>query len=189
MDSLSTLYRVDISAAGMGGAAPADGFIDQVRSEIYLQQGTGPTTLVQSLAKRRANVRYRMLRESFDMMANLYTSVLTATGASGTTPATTFSMTLEIERGDSVLSTADELNAGQTLSGAAAIKRCIARAMIVPTFTKNLDWYDPTQTTTTGNATIAVRNPFIEGPLTVGQLTTTIQLAEAVITVTKIANT
>lgn len=185
---LTTLYRVDIAATAMGGAAPADGFIDHTPIENYIASGSEPTALANSLAKERGNLRYRAVREQLHQIANMAITNRVATGANADTAASTYSFTLEVERGDSVLSTRDESNNGAELTGAVAIKRAIARAMITPV-TATTTYFDPTKTASAGNATTAARNPAVIATVTADKLTTTLSAAEGVITVTKIANT
>ena len=183
--TITSLYRVDISAVGMGGAAPADGFIDNTKIEDYMAAGSVPTTLVQSLAKERANMRFQRVRESVDLLGNCYFTNFTATGANSTAAATTFSVTVECEHGDQILTTADESNAGQPLSGIPALKRTVARAMI-SNVVQNRTYYDPTTSGTTGNATNAVRDPAKLASVTAERLVASLSGAEAVITITKL---
>lgn len=147
---IDTFYSVAI--AQTLGASPATGFIDHHRVETYGLDASPTFVSSFSLAedKRRGNWRYKFITQNLGLTFNAYTLDIVATGADANTPATTFNFNLQIERGDSVLYTPDELNAGQFLTGAAAITRCIARALC-QTETVETDVYDPTATVGYGN--------------------------------------
>ena len=186
---LSTLYRVDITQ--LTGSSNGDGFIDANTIEFYMTQGSNPSTVADSLSKERANIRYKQVIYSLQLMANMYVPSYVATGGSSTAAPTTFSFTLQCERGDDYIYTPDENNAGVILTGAAAIKRAIARACL-ETRTTLTTYYDPTLTTVAGNGTQtaqAARYGQTALPVTAGALATTISAAEAAITVTRDSNT
>lgn len=121
-------------------------------------------------------------------------AAIVATGSTYKTEATNFSMTVTVERGDGSLYTADELNAGVTLTGTAAIKRCVARAFIWD-WTYTTDIYDPTKLATLGTPGSTTNLPrfglrttsltvgHIVGNGLVGSLAANIASAEAIITV------
>lgn len=181
--SVSTNYLVSI--ANSTGAAPNDGFVDATTIEQYMAAASAPTSYTQSQAKERANVRWLFLVQQLGLMANCYTSQIVPTGASSTTEASPFVFHVEIERGDSVLQTPDETAAGTTLIGAAAIARCVARALI-QTRTTVRDMYDPTLATTPGNATLSARYGTRLDQLITGPAAATLTAATALITVTKL---
>lgn len=173
----ATYYRVAITT--LTGGANGDGFIDHNRIEQYMGAAspTIPTTVANSISKERANIRYDNMVSTLGLLGNLYIVQNVAVGADANTPATSYTFLLISEHGDSVLSTPDELNVGATLTGAAAIKRAIARSFMINNIDFG-DYYDPT--TTSPDATYGIR---IE-KVTAGALTTTISAGETAITVT-----
>jgi hypothetical protein len=185
----TTYYTVVINATGLGGANPADGFIDNTKCEQYMAASspTTPTTKANSITKERANSRFEMLRYKLGIMANVYFTNIVATGADANTAATAFNFTAIVERGDAVLVTEDENTPGTFLNGAAALTRCIARALIA---TKDdfADYYDPTTVAAPGNVTLAVRMGIRTERVTVGALAGDLATATTKITVTKIAS-
>lgn len=187
---MSNIYDVTIAAAGLGGVAPADGFIDPKSSYSYMDTaGDAPNTAALGKAKMRANRRYKGLIMKVHEMCNAYVLQTTAPGATADTAPTSLTVRFEIEQGDQVLKTADEQNAGQWLTGAAALKRCVARALMREE-TRNNEYYDPTvvpgrDIDGADNAGIA-RGPVINIE-TVGALAASIATAEAAITVTKVS--
>jgi hypothetical protein len=184
---LSTIYTVNINA--ISGPANSDGFLDVKTIPQYMAAGSTPTNLNKSLTKERANVRVDNLVKQLQLVGNLYVTNMNTTGADANTDGTAFTCTVEVERGDSILTTPDESNAGQTLSGAAAIKRFIARSLLVTQSDDYAEYYDPTATsalTANGSTVSAVRYGTKIGQVVTGKLANTIAEAEAVITVTKI---
>lgn len=184
---LNTFYSVQINA--ISGPANSDGFIDPVRIQDYMVSGAAPTTKDQSVTKERANSRFDMLVQNLSIAGNLYVNNATATGANAITAPTRLDFTVEVERGDSVLSTKDENNAGQTLTGAAAIKRYVARSLISRRDSDFAEYYDPTKNdavVANGATVSASRMGNRIDKIVVGALANTIAEAEAVITVTKI---
>lgn len=181
-----TFYRVTLTNPG-GLVAPANGWVDNVRVETYLQTSVpGGFSFAQSQAKERGNMRFADVIGQLQMMANLYIENTVSTGADAATEPTAFAFTAEVERGDDVLVTRNDLG-GVDLTGAAAIRRCVARALIM-TYTRNALVYDPTATVAPGNATSFARNPGRTAALTVGALAANLTAAEALVTVAKIAN-
>lgn len=185
--TISTFYRVDIAASGLGGAAPDDGFIDNKKIETYMAEGSNPTTVTQTLAKERANLRFERVREQLGLLGNCYLRSLVATGANATSAATTFSFTVECERGDQFLATYDELNEGEVLTGAEALERSIARALVTD-FTDKTEYHDPTKASTAGNAMAYNRNSHRIETITVGALSNSIATVESGITIEKITD-
>lgn len=181
---LSTLYSVTI--AGVNNAAPADGFIDPNTVENYMAAGSAPTTFDQSTAKERANARFQFLQQQIQLEANVYLSNFVTPAGDAATPPTSFTFVAEIERGDDVLFTRDELNPGQDLTGIDALTRWIARALVESRTTIRMI-YDPTKATTPGNSTPAARFGIREVPVTIGALYSNLTNAEASITVTALS--
>jgi hypothetical protein len=181
-------YRVVISATGLGGAAPADGFIDNTTMEAYLTQGGSAPNITQTLAKERGNSRYEMMIWSSMQSFNYAISNIVATGGDSTTAPTAFQFDMTIERGDSVLYTADENNAGQFLTGVAALKRILARTLMIGR-TDRTEYIDLTAsnvpTGTQDNAgNSGVRRGNTIADVVIGALTSSLSTAESKITIT-----
>lgn len=181
---MQSIYRVVI--AGVTGAAPSDGFIDNTNVENYRAQGSDVTTLDQSVSKERANVRFELLRQQIQLEANVYMDEYDAVGGSASAAPTSFAFTAFVERGDDSLFTRDETNNGAPLTGVDALKRWIARSMILST-TLLRELYDPTEGTSRGNTTPYVRNSLVDQNIETGALCADLTTATATITVTKLA--
>jgi hypothetical protein len=263
----NSYYRVSIDGSGLGGAAPADGFIDNKTAPQYagsstlvsggsgykaydlltVSGGTGqptqfmvemvdnsgviltynevvigvysnppsnpvsvtgghgsgatfnlgsyPSNFDNSLAKVRANVRYRELIDQVQLMANGFFCEIDAVGADVNTPPTSFEFTVFFER-DEFVQTPDETAPGTSLTGADAVTRCIARALLLDKFTLR-EVYNPQETAAnTNNGSVNfVRNPTVvtlveAAPLVTptGNLANDLTTASAAVTVTQIAN-
>lgn len=125
---LPIYYRVEIDASGLGGAAPADGFVDHTKPEEY---SAFPTNNTLSLQKERANMRWEeVVRQVSEKISPVYVLEIEATGADQDNPATLFSVTFGYDREEYIF-TEDEDNPGTTLSAVDAVKRWVARALIV----------------------------------------------------------
>jgi len=181
----SSSYRIVITGTTL--PAPADGFIDGTRIEHYLPRtGEFPAGLTYDLckAKRRANLRFMQVVANLDLIANVYVTAVEAPDASATTAPSSLTLDVAVERGDGVLLTPDELNPGQTLTGAAALKRAVARALIWAHEGRNIDVLDPTPSPARGNTNEARRVGHRIEPLAVGALANDLTAAEALVTVT-----
>ena len=172
-------YNIAISAAGLGGPAPKDGFIDSMDPRAYSATVGYPTTTIGSLAKTRAFLRYKEILQEIGLMIEpQYTLDIVATGATPDIAATSISFTVVFDRVD-YLSTSDELNPGIILMGVAAIKRAVARALCATTIHRTTI-FDPS----------AVKNYEEQiNDVNVGPLAASITAAEANITVVQVANT
>lgn len=177
---MRTQYRVKIT--GVNAATPSDGFIDKKTIEHYMQEGSAPTTYAQSEAKERANIRFDFLQQQLQLEANLYITNFVATGASATDAASEVSFVVEVERGDAVLFTRDELQDGAALTGKDAIARWVARALTQSRTTFG-DIYDPTKAPTLGNETPAARYGVRVAQIVVGALSGNLTAATALVTV------
>jgi len=171
-------FEVTIDATGLGGSAPADGFIDNLDPRGWSGVSSWPTTPTSALAKTRAWIRWRGMVQELSLMVNPVNFVaITKPGATQDNPATSLTFTVVYDKVD-FLHTSDEINGG-ILSGVDCIKRLIARALI-RNYHVRCSIYDPT---------------FIKGyeeqieDVDADQLTSTIQLAEANITVVHVPNT
>lgn len=187
MAILSSFYTVSINT--LTGPPNSDGFIDHTKIEQYMATGAAPTTVAQSLTKERANIRFDLLNQNLSLSGNIYVNNPVATGGNATTSPTNFAFTAHVERGDSILSTADETSPGTTLTGAAALKRFVARALLTSSTNDQQEYYDPTPTgalTANGATVSAIRVGSRIEKVTAGKLANTVSEAEAVITVTKI---
>lgn len=182
----TTFYRVSIANAT--AAAPQNGFVDAKPIERYLAEGAAAgLSLATSQAKERANLRYDSIVNSMAVMANCYVTNIVATGASGTAEASPFAFTVEVEQGDNVLSTPDELNVPAILTGAPALRRCVARGLMMggtSGTTMMFDYYDPSASVVTPTIPVGSRLDL----LTVRPPVANLAAAEALVTVTKIAN-
>lgn len=186
---LSTMYQVTITNS-FSNANTAAGFIDSKRTETYMAEGSTPATLAASINKERGNIRYRNVVEQLQTMANIYVTNTVANAATANSAATSFVMTLEVERGDDYLLTRDETaNNAVELSGAAAIKRCVARGLMVERLAERTEVVDPTASAghrdgATANAIARVGSRIMD--VDVGKLTNNLTTAETAITVTKL---
>lgn len=158
MSSSQTLYSITITN-GNTNSAPQDGFVDNKRIEDYgLNLISTPVslTLALSKAKRRGNLRYREIINQLSIVGNMYVVDNSFTSdATYHTEATSFAFQVIVEHGDASLTTPDELNAGQFLTGAACITRCVARALIND-MQRQTDFFDPTNATSTPVGTTSV---------------------------------
>jgi hypothetical protein len=190
---LSTFYRVSI--AQISGSDDNAGFIDQKTVEMYMaNNGVAPTitpsSLTTSTNKVRANVRYQNVIEKLQQLGNMYTSNVVITGGSIDTPPTTVAFTLEVERGDSILTTRDEANTAIEITGANAIVRSVARGLMETRQNYVYPVFDPTKTTAAQNGSVsnaAARVGDATLTFNVGALTNSIVTAEAAVTVTRLS--
>ena len=187
---LSTFYTVSI--AYIAGTGDNDGFIDNMKVEQYMaasNTGVAPASFTTSTNKVRANIRYKTIIEQLQLMGNMYDSEDVAVGATIDTPGTAFNFTLEVERGDEVLGTMDELNPGVELMGANAIVRCIARSLMEYRNNYNYAVFNPTATTAPANGgttTAIARQGATTLTFNVGPLTTNLSDGANAVTVTKL---
>lgn len=153
---IESIYQITIQ--GQSGVAPNDGFIDPTNIVWYMANGApAPTSLANSMAKTRANIRFKFLQQQLNQTCNIYTNNSNAIGANCNTPASSLVFNAVIERGDSFITTYDELNVGVTLTGVDALTRMVARALIESRTSMEVNFYDPTQTSAPGNSTVAQR--------------------------------
>lgn len=112
--------------------------------------GGSPSTLEQSTNKALANMRWLMVINQLEMFSTpfMLNDVLGTGNFDGSDELNTFSFTVGYERPDqiSVVETEGEPNPGNILTGAAAIKRAVARGLIA-TYKGNTNLFDPTITT------------------------------------------
>lgn len=184
---LSTSYRVEI--AQIAGSGEAAGFIDPTRVENYMAAGAAAGTYAQHTDKERGNYRYKAVLQSVQSMGNLYAVSTEVPDGSPAAAPTKLVITFLVERGDGMLITADENNEGQELVEAAAIKRCVARALIQSRQNLACDIYDSTSTTGPkdgGTSTTAVRTGPRVTTINVAALADNLTTAEAAITVVKL---
>lgn len=190
---LSTFYRVSINAiAGSGDNA---GFIDSKTVEMYMANNgvappVPPTSLTTSTNKVRANTRYKNVLEKVQAMGAIYTSNVIVTGGTVDTAPSNVSFTLEVERGDSILTTRDDSNSAIEITGENAIKRCVARGLMVSNQNFVFPVYDPTKTTAAQNGSVsnaAARVGSTTLTFNVGALANSVSTAEAAVTVTRLS--
>lgn len=174
-------YHVVIEATGLGGAAPADGFIDHMTVAQRVAAGDAqPTTLSETLAKERGNSRYETLVKTLGLLSNMGITNQEATGATATTAATSFEFDVLLERGTDAI-------ANEGLVDDAALKRLVARAIMIGR-TDRTDYLDPTESAAVGNnaPAPAPRRGVVIDDVVVGSLTSVLATAEAAITVTEL---
>lgn len=172
-------YRVSIAAAGLGGAAPADGFIDNTKvSEYVAAGGTLPATVALHMAKERGNSRFQTLVWALNNQSNASITNIVATGGAADTAPTVFQFDVTFERGDDAIA-----NEGQTSD--AAVTRIVARALMVARMDRT-DYFDPTQSAAKGDnaPNQAARRLDVVDDLAVAALTASLSTAETAITVT-----
>lgn len=182
---IPTQYRITIAGKSGSAGAATDGFIDAKRVEQYMAEGSAPTTYVNSVAKERANLRFRFLQQQLQLEGNIYIENIVAAGGNANTAPTSFVFTAIVERGDSVLFTRDETNNNAPLTGVDALKRMVARALIEGR-TITTDLFDPTTSTDDGaggTKTAAARRGIRVETLTVAGLYLNLTDATASVTV------
>jgi hypothetical protein len=177
---MATNYRITIAKSE--GAAPTNGFIDIKRVEQYMADGSVPTNLAASLAKERANLRYRRVIEKIQLLGNIYVSDIVAADANANTAPATFVFTATVEHDVAGLRVEDVTEPGTYLTGVDALERQIADALIFE-FSAITDYYDPTATTAPGNLTSVARAGNRIEPVVVGPPVTTYTAANALITI------
>ena len=190
--TLSSFYTVSINY--IAGTGDSDGFIDNLKVEQYMAQANGataPASLTTSTNKVRANIRHKTIMEQLQLMGNMYDHDDLAVGATIDTPGTAFNFVLEVERGDEVLATQDELNPGVELYGANAVVRCIARSLMEGRANYNYAVFNPTPSTAPSNGgqtTAIARQGSTTITFNVGPLTTNLSDGANAVTVTKFGN-
>lgn len=185
---LMTSYSVSVNILVNG--VNGDGFIDNQTTFQYMANGSMPATAAVSMSKARGNARYLMVVQQLGIVGNIYVTNQNAVGANANTAPTVFSFTATSEHGDACLSTPDELNPGQFLTGANCITRCVARAMCTNYTNDYMEYYNPASTQVVGNGgaltSNAIRYGETIGQVVVGALANNLTAAQAVITVTQI---
>lgn len=177
-----------VTIAGVTAAAPADGFIDNSSIEVLMAApgATLPTTFAQSQAKERGNVRFGFLQQQLQFEGNIYISDIVAAGSDPVTQPTSFVFHATMEREEANYQVHDENNPGQFLTGPAAVKRLVARALIEGRDVVRA-MYDPTQTVpVSGFAGAYSRQVARTETLTVAKLAANLTAAEALVTVTRL---
>jgi len=146
MASSVQAYQVTI-ANSVTGVAPADGFVDPKRIEDYgLNLKTTPSgmTLALNKAKERGNWRWKSIFDQLGLVTNVYLHAPSiVSNGTATTEATSVAFQIYVQYGDDALTTQDELVSGQTLTGMACLKRCIARGLAADYF-RMTEVFDPT---------------------------------------------
>lgn len=177
----------DVAITALAGAAPADGFIDHRSSYYYMDTAQdAPNSLANAKAKFRANRRYKNVLNAVQSLGNLYVLSTTTAGANADTAATSITIRFQVEHSE-VISTPDENNVGTTLTGAAALKRAVARGMIVSNNNIRGEYYDPTLQAgrdIDGADNAGQPSGVVIRDETVGACAANLAAAEAVITVT-----
>jgi hypothetical protein len=178
---MSNLY--DVTIASISKAAPADGFIDPFRIEYYRAQENAPkgTSMDVMATKKKGFVRWHRIENQLQCLGNIYCSNITAPGGTVNATPTSVSFRVLVEHGIESVSTPDELNVGQVLTGADALKRAVARALC-SSLIANQEVWDPT----TVGSTEVVSFGFRTIELNVGALAADIAEANGKINVTAV---
>lgn len=183
---LSTFYTVAINRiAGSGDSA---GFVDATSVQKYMVSNVTSNSIVDSMNKTRANIRYKNIIETLQSMGNIYVPTVTSDGAINSSP-TVITLTLEVERGDDILITQDELNAGEYLYGIDAIKRCVARGLMKTRNDYTYSVFDPTLTPANINGVIgnaAIRHGSFITTFNIARLVSNLADGEAACSVSKV---
>lgn len=187
-------YSVEIATPG-ALSAPADGFIDDLNAEGYAVDpvdptanpratGAFPTDKDAALAKERANMRWeQVLIKLSEFIQPTIQYNVDASGADQDTEASTVEFVLTYDRPE-YLQTEDEDNPGTILFGEDAVKRFIARALIVD-LKRNRDLYNPDNAPNKSGP--QVQGPIIE-EVEADKLFADIATAEGSVTVTFLAD-
>jgi hypothetical protein len=177
-------YRVVVTGSGFAAlAAPSDGFVDNLNTLLYAAaDGTYPTTLDLSRAKERANARWEEIMVQTQMILTpVMVTAIEKTGSpnADTAPAT-LAFTIMYDREPYVYTpnTENVPSGVETLTGEAAVKRMVARALMIEKST-NRDIYSPVMLD--GNP-----QGLMYEDITTGALTTSLTDAEAAISVTRV---
>lgn len=189
-------WRVTITAAGLTGTAPADGFIDYKEIEEYGRDTAYPSSNDLSYAKARANYRYFILLQNLAENQSI-THVLNVDngGATADAPGSEISFTLVYDREEYVYTynelvdeTGHPTEGVSVLQGADALKRQAARVWVsnYKSAMKMPKLYVPVSAPT-GYEWVDEQIS-VETPLS-GTLASKIDTAEANISVVQIANT
>lgn len=113
---------------------PNAGFIDPKTYSQYANGAIDSSGVTASFVKQRGNIRFGFVQQQIQFEQNIYISNVVTNNAANSNPAlaTVNSITFvaTMERSETPVSTRDENNAGVILTGDAAIKRMVARALI-----------------------------------------------------------
>ncbi len=187
--TMTTIYDITISNSSFtGNTSPNDGFIDPVSSYAYMDgdDDEEPTTLANAIAKARANRRFKnVIMRLTSLTTNIFEVDRTLTGGDANTPHSSITFRFQINN-TGALRTPDENNVGQWLVGALALKRVVARALLINE-TYNMEVYDPTDVTIVSNgADVTIPRGIILSTYEVGPVAANLAAAEGAITVTAI---
>lgn len=173
---------IDNSGGNFDQPAPADGFADWVTLSEYVAGSTEPASVANSKAKARANYRWRLLTQYLNEVAWVADlSLVSNAGATVDLAPTQLQFRVAWQTDPLV---EDELNAGQYLTGTAAVRRAVVRPFVWDHNVVSLLWWDPSPLPDKGwfNSEEVVGNPFASA----GNLTNRIAAAEALVTVTQL---
>lgn len=149
---------------------------------------TANLTLAQSFDKERANMRWdQVVNQLGSLISLIFLDEIVRTGNNdGTAPVTTLSFTVGYDRAN-FLETENELAPGTMLTGAACVRRLVARAVVSP-LSGTQEVFDPT-ITSLGSSAVR-QNPSLISGIIADALDSAgdIAVVEANITVTQLAN-
>jgi hypothetical protein len=148
--------------------------------------GGGPTTLVQSLDKERATMRWKSVVDKLGLLISpIFLGEIAKTGNQlGTAPVTTMSWTVGYDRAN-YLEIEDSLNPGIVLKGAACVKRLVALALHANT-RGNQEIFDPALAVS--GDLVTRLNPTQIVDVNCSQLNASLSTIEGNLSVTLIAN-
>lgn len=128
------------------------GAVDNLSQEKFATTSSDfPTTYNNSKAIARSNIRYHEMIGQLLTLSDFKLDNISSVGRTKDAAATSFSFNLTYYRDRiSYLKTADETNPGTYLTGIAAIKRVIARALST-NYYQNFSFWDPTVRVTRTN--------------------------------------
>ncbi len=173
----------DVSIAAITKTAPNDGSVDPYSVDYYrAQSSTAGTDVATMTKKKRGHVRWHRIETMLQGLGNLYISNKVGTGGTINVTPTTVTFRVTVEHDADPVRTADENNSGQFLSGALAIKRVIARALMSE-LTANQEVWDPS--TVSGHSDVPTFGYRVISVVT-GALAASITESDAAVTVTAV---
>lgn len=137
---IPSYYKIEISNAT--GSGNKNGFIDPTTPEVYAITDSFPTSFELSKAKERGNMRWNCLIEVLEeRIVPIILKPFEVVGADKDTEASSISLILAVDRPE-YLNTEDEETPSSRLEGVDAIKRWVARSLLVTTKV-NREIYNP----------------------------------------------
>lgn len=179
----------DVTITGASGAAPADGFIDSktISAHLAVNADAKPTTYAQSLAKSRANRRFRNLVHALQFYAPEMEIVSVTLGGSPSAITAPTNIVLRLSGNLEMVSIPDDnegAEAGDILEGEEALIRVIGR-VLNRSESRNMTVYDPTLGVSNGTTVEYARRGEVTNTETIGPVYATLTAAEAAVAVSE----